>query len=324
MVIEKLVQQHGISPAFLNNYFHKNAFEKFANNIQEFMFWRRGSFLPPHKKEQYLTRFMVEEIDDFYERQILRLPSVQFAVTTRCTLRCRDCSVMIPRFGGKGTEHIALSFAHFKQDFDHLMGSVDFVGTVLLVGGEPLLNKDLPHMLAYAAESPKVGLVDIVTNCTITPWTELLDAAETHNHKVFFGLSNYSTNAELAPVLKRQEIINTLKERDIKHTLDTGEAQWFRYKLAECSYTTEEMYALFARCQWRFCLYVLGGLLAMCPRSLMGQTLDAFSLPEDELIRLRGTSDIRPELVKFFEKDFLSACRYCLRHEEKVEAALQE
>jgi len=314
-----------IASAFLNNYFFKNAFEKFTNSIQEFMLWRRGSFLPPHKKEQYLNRFMEEEIDDFYERHILRIPSVQFAVTTRCTLRCRDCSVMIPRFGGNtGAAHIDLSFAQFKSDFDRLAEAVDGIGTVLFVGGEPMLNKELPHMLDYAAQSPKVGLVDIVTNCTILPWPELLDAVEAHNDKVFFGLSNYSANSELALVLKRPEIIKTLKERGIKHTLDTGEAQWFRYELAECPYTTEEMHALFARCQWRLCLYALDGLLAVCPRGLMGQALGEFMQPDADLILLRGTEPLREKLIAFFEKDFLHACRWCRRYEENVPPALHE
>jgi hypothetical protein len=230
------------------SYFYKNAFEKYLNSLQEFMFWRRGAFLPPHKKEQYIQKIINDEIRAYYEGGLFRLPSVQFAVTTRCTLRCMDCSVMIPRFGRNGMYHTDLTFERFRQECDALLGAVDHIGTLLLLGGEPLLNKELPQMVAYAATKDKVGLVDIVTNCTIVPSHELLEAVRDFRHKVFFGLSNYSGNQELSSVLKREEIIVLLKQRDIKHSLDTAEGKWFKYELRKCNYTDEQMKSAFVGC----------------------------------------------------------------------------
>ena len=320
-----MINKYNTSPAFQENYFYKNAFEKYTKSIQEFMFWRRGSFLPPHKKQSYLKQFMEEEQVKYYQDGVFSLPSVQFVITTRCTLRCRDCSVMIPRFGHGNHKHIETTFEQFKQDFDCLVNAVDAIGTVLLLGGEPLLHKELPKMLAYVAENSKVGLVDIVTNCTILPSPELLNIAHEYRHKVFFGLSNYSSNQDLSPVLKRAEIIDLLKKNDIKHTLDTGEGQWFQFSLKKCEYTLEEIKTLFANCHWHHCLYVLDGLLAVCPRSLIGNMLGAFHLNEDEVLLLResSTEAIRKKLIQFYEMDHLDACRYCHRHEGLVAPAIQ-
>lgn len=314
-----------ISTTFQNNYFYKNAFERYMNSIQEFMFWRRGSFLLPPKKQVYIDTFLQEEQDKFYKEGIFSLPSVQFAITTRCTLRCQDCSVMIPRFADTQTAHIETTFAQFKQNLDALLAAVEHIRSLLILGGEPLLHKELPEIVAYAASQEKIGLVDIVTNCTILPSPELINAVREYRHKTFFGLSNYTKNQDIVSLLKREEIINVLKKNDIKHSLDTGNGKWFRYTLEKCDCTQDQLKSIFTNCQWHHCLYVLGDILAICPRSLVGHTLGAFTLNDADMICLtqRARERIREKLLTFFEKNFLDACRYCRRHSDLVDPAIQ-
>ena len=315
--------EHG--PAFYRNYFLNNALERYANSLQEFMFWRRGSFLPPHKKNAYVKKFVEEEQERFHTHGIFSLPSVQFAITTRCTLRCRDCSVMIPRFAENGQAHQEMSFARFRENLDSLLAAVDHVRSLLILGGEPLLHRELSDMVAYAGAQEKVGLVDVVTNCTIVPSEELLAAIAPHRHKVFFGLSNYTKNPDAAKIVRRDEIMALLKAHDIRHSLDTGTGKWFRYSLEECDLDAEAIKSVFASCQWHHCLYVLGDELAVCPRSLVGEKLGAYSLDGADKLRLAGQDGaaLRQKLLDFFAKDTLDACRYCHRHEELVEPAIQ-
>lgn len=315
--------EHG--PAFYRNYFLNNALECYTNKFQEFMFWRRGSFLAPHKKNEYVKKFVEEEQERFHTRGFFSLPSIQFAITTRCTLRCRDCSVMMPRFSAGGEPHCEMSFARFRQNLDSLLAAVDQVRSLLILGGEPLLNRELADMVDYAASQDKVGLVDVVTNCTIVPSQGLLEAIAPHRHKVFLGLSNYTRNADAAKIVRRDEIMALLKKHDIKHSLDTGTGNWFRYSLEECPMDDEALKAVFAGCQWHHCLYVLGDELAVCGRSIVGEKLGAFSLAEADKIRLgaQDAAGLREKLLAFFAKDTLDACRYCHRHEELVEPAIQ-
>lgn len=307
------------------NYFVKNAFEKFIEHVQRFMLWREGPFLPPHKKNKYVEQFIEQELTRYYEEGIFELPSVQFGITTRCTLRCRDCSVMIPRFGENGVPHYEMSFAQFRHNFDVLAEAVDGIGTVLLLGGEPLLNKYLPDMVEYAASSDKVRMVNIVTNCTLPPSSRLLDVAAAAKHKVFFGLSNYAGNPVLAPVLKRAEIIEMLSGRDIKHTLDTGDTSWFIYELRQCEYSPAQMKEVFSSCPWHHCFYVLDSSLTLCARCLIGEKLGAFSLAPEDKIDLSSTTGqaLRKHLLDFFEKDVFSPCQFCLRHKEMARPAEQ-
>jgi hypothetical protein len=233
---------------------------------------------------------------------------------------------MIPHFGRDGQKkYIETSLSQFKQELDILLKAVDSIGTVLLVGGEPFLHSELPEIVAYAAGKEKVGLVDVVTNCTIIPSRELIDAARAYGEKVFFGLSNYSSNPALTSMLKRSEIIYILKENGIKHTLDTGDAQWFRYDLQECAYSEEQMQKVFTACQWHHCLYILDGILTICPRSLVGEKLKAFKLYDNEKILLaqQNYRQCRSALLSFYEKSGISACRYCLKYPTPIMPAIQ-
>ena len=323
--IAMLAKAHNISPAFMANFFKTTALEKYTRKLQEFFFWRRGSFLPPHRKGVYVQQFIADEIEAYYGQGLFRLSSVQFPVTTRCTLRCRDCSVMMPKFGTRGVSHIDLTMEQFKQDLDTLLESVDHIGTLLLLGGEPLLNKELPHMLAYAAEKPNLDLVDIVTNCTIIPSEELLETARKYQDKVFFGLSNYASNLTLIPVLKREAIAEILRKNGIKSTLDSDESKWFKYELKEFTCSDARLKSIFAECHWSHCLYVLAGIISICPRSHIGHILGAYELPCEDMILLRHSNPqtIRDHLVRFFEKDALDSCRYCYRHNGLVAPAIQ-
>lgn len=105
------------------------------------MFWRRGSFLPPHKKDMYIKKFLQEEPERFYTEDIFNLPSVQFAITTRCTLRCQNCSVMIPRFADTDVPHIEMPFPQFRESLDTLLTGVDHIP-----GGGSLLHRELPDL----------------------------------------------------------------------------------------------------------------------------------------------------------------------------------
>lgn len=313
------------SAAFYRNYFVNNALERYTNSLQEFMFRRRGSFLPPHKKSQYIKIFLAEEQEHFNKNGFFSLPSVQFAITTRCTLRCRDCSAMIPRFASPEMTHCEMSLVQFRQNLDALLAAVDHVRSFLILGGEPLMHRELAHMVAYAASQEKIGLVDVVTNCTILPGEDLLNALQSYRHKAFMGLSNYSRSKDASALVKRDAIIRLLKERDIKHSLDTGTGKWLRYSLEKCDINEEALKSVFANCQWHHCLYVLGDELGVSPRSLVGQKLGAFSLGDGDKISLGAEAgiDIRKKLLDFFEKDTLDACRYCRRHTELAEPAIQ-
>jgi organic radical activating enzyme len=324
-VMQKLNNHYNIPSSFYHRYFRQNAENRFAVMQLEFMLWRRGRFIRPQEKQEYLERVTAEEIENFYEKKEINLPQLQFAVTTRCSLQCRDCNALIPEFGRNGNEHITLTFADFKRDFDALMTAANSVRRFMLLGGEPLINKDLPDILDYCASRVGISAVEIVTNGTIPPSRRLLEAAREHAMKAYFHLSNYSGNEALRPLLKYDTIIGLLKENGIKHQMSMN-LVWNREDpLLPRPYTQPELQAMFDGCWLKRCVQALDGKLSLCPRLSSGYALGLISPMEDECVDLRksDTETLKQKLSEFYHKNCFSSCRYCVRIDEQIPPAVQ-
>lgn len=322
--MNKTLIECAINPSFYHRYFRQNAESRFALSQLEFMLWRRGRFIRPHEKAAVLDQFTNEEIHNFYEKKEINLPQLQFAITTRCTLQCRDCNAMIPSFHQATTSHIDLSFAEFKRCFDTLMSTATRIRRFMLLGGEPLINKDLPDIVDYCARHPGLTAVEIITNGTLMPSKQLLSAASEHGQKVYFHLSNYSKNPALLPRLKYAAIIETLKKRGLKHQMSMN-LDWNREEpLRLHAYSQKELQTMFDNCWLKRCLQVLGGKLSLCPRLSSGYALGILAPPQGECIDLHAAcGSFRQTLLDFFDKSYFASCRYCVRLDERIEPALQ-
>jgi organic radical activating enzyme len=300
-----------------------------VNNLKKFMLWREGSFHDPKDKLRYVRKFLAEELENFYEKKQFILPQIGFSLTTRCTLRCRDCIALSPLFeSGQphgGFTHMDLTFEEFRRELGAIADSVDGIKRLFLHGGEPLLNKDLPEIVEYSAECEKVELVEVITNATIVPSERLLDAVARHKNKIYLAINNYSQNPELRKRLRYEETIALLKERGIKHPL-YSELHWYRQKpLENQGYTPEQARQMFDGCWCKHSLQILDGILAICPRASIGMLLGLVDTPPEDTINLRkdDNSALRRELLAFYQKDIYAACACCAPQAELVAPAIQ-
>ena len=323
LALEELVQKFGIHPVFMSRYFERNAERRFAAQVLEFMLWRRGRFISPHLKEKTLHQFLIEEIENFYEKGQINLPQIQFAVTTRCNLRCRNCNAYIPYFG-KATPHIDLTPEDFARDMAALAGAANTSRRFELQGGEPLLNVRFAEILAIAAASAFVSVVEIISNGTLVPGSEVLRVAEQYKHKVYFHISNYSANAALAPKLRHDALFAVLKEHGIKYQMSANFTWSREVPLAGRDADDSRVKALFALCWLKRALKVKNGRIAICPKASSGYELGmADSSFAGEVVDLRGGGDIRQKMIDFYHQEFFEACRACVRLEEEVVPAEQ-
>jgi radical SAM protein with 4Fe4S-binding SPASM domain len=103
--------------------------------------------------------------------------------TNRCNFRCNYCVHALDHRTLRskyGMDHTDMTLATFKNAAEGLAGMAAPLKTMIFVGqGEPLLNKDLPAMIAYAKEKGISRRVEIITNGSLlTPRVSdaLLDA----------------------------------------------------------------------------------------------------------------------------------------------------
>lgn len=112
---------------------------------------------------------------------------LDFPVTTRCTLSCAKCMQYIPC---RIKEDIAVET--LKRDLDALFNTIDFVGEISVIGGEPFLHEKLSGFVEYINENyrERIGSLVVTTNGTVMPDARALDVC--HNVGVFISISDYS------------------------------------------------------------------------------------------------------------------------------------
>lgn len=208
------------------------------------------------------------------------IPNIEMDVTSRCTLNCRECSHLIPTHRS----------AHQFHDYDvaELLGNIDLLLPMIdrclrfrLLGGEPLMHKELHLVIRRLVGEKKIKHIQIATNGTIIPTGENLAALQ--HPKVSVNISNYG---DLAP--QKAELVRTLRAAGVHTLLLPYEPRWRAIgDFAPRGYTREQMRTIFLRCNMLDCKSLHDGRLWMCPRAFHGAALGVMPENPAEYIDLR-------------------------------------
>ena len=194
------------------------------------------------------------------------IPQVEFAITTQCNLKCKHCTNYIPYLSS--SEQRVISLGDFKIYLDNLTANIAKMQALLLLGGEPMLHKELPQMLEYALKNGKIEDIYITTNGTINFTDELKRVFETSECKkrLWVWISNYTANPKLAKRLKSHEMVEYLKERGINYIFIKDNSWGKSLPPRHFERTDEENSAYFLKCNTP-CVSVYGNELSVCPRA---------------------------------------------------------
>jgi len=205
--------------------------------------------------------YMCRNTDHYYNvlQSIKReyLPWLQFFVTNRCTLRCRECSAYIP---------YAADQADFDSDImiecmNKLLTVYNEIGNVDIYGGEPFLYKDLLMLLRDFIPKQQVKKITIITNGTLIPNPELLEAFS--NPKIRIRISNYGILST-----RRDELIEILNKNNV-YTEITDHYHWNLIPTIDILNETEEQLKEKVRncCAVSKIPFILDGKLFYCKNS---------------------------------------------------------
>lgn len=144
---------------------------------------------------------------------------VGVSVTQKCTLKCRDCCMMMPFY----TNPVNYSYEMLCKDADLLFNLVDEVSSFEVIGGEPFIYDKLWQYLEYISENygAKISNLQVVTNGTILPSQTLIDIIKKTNTKI--RISDYSS--EVSYTNKINDLKNLLRINGIQYDVFVQE-QW--------------------------------------------------------------------------------------------------
>ncbi len=229
---------------------------------------------------------------------------IQYVVTEKCSLKCKDCSHLIQYY--QHPQNIELS--KYKSAFDHLLAIVDSIAELRILGGEPFLNADMGDVIEWYHDSDKIQSISVYTNGTIVPNDRIMKALQ--KSKVKVHISNYGINEK-----KIEKVTKVFDEYRIKYFVRKYDAWQDAGGVEFRGYSLEKKKAIFSECFERNGFTFLNGNLHRCPRAAHAINLKVMpDIKEDyvDLLHWSGTEkELEERLKKLRECSWLEACDYC-------------
>ena len=252
----------------------------------------------------------------------LNIPYVEIVLTTVCTLKCKGCSALMGYYDRP--EHIDVN-KNIKT-LRTLIESVDYIGKIRLLGGEPLCYPNLYEILTFLSTQDKVNSVEIVTNGTLLiNDNKVLEILK--NKKFIFYISKY-VNASR----KYNELIEQLKNNNIQYVTQGENNKWVDYGgFNDRKKSKRVLKKQFLKCN-RKKLSILNGKLFQCYRCSHATNLNLIELKKEDYIDLldekNDTNTLRKKIYKFIYGyvPYVESCKYCdctLKNKKLIERGEQ-
>ena len=262
-------------------------------------------------QKEFMHKFF--PVLSLYRFGLLYVDLVQICLTERCTLKCRDCAHGCFAVGAD-CEDLSLEMA--MKSADSFFGKVDVAREFVLIGGEPLLYKELAEIIGYIGKKyrRKMSIYSIVTNGTIIPGQDVLDMCREYN--VLIRISDYSET--LKWIEERQKrLIEKLEENGIFYILEEKSSQWMDYGFQTFNRDGGERDLIkgFDECQTTY-REIRGSKYYYC---VMARTVSEnlkFGVGQSDYLDFDGLGNNPKKIIMEFEsgyseKGYLDMCRYC-------------
>ncbi len=295
----------------------------------------------PDGIEQYLQSLGKKENLDYFfsntflsvymmnRHQQLYLHHINVNITDRCTLRCRDCSLLIPYYTSRNEYPLEKVLDGLKKLFE----VTDYVQEIHLIGGEPLLYSELPELISEIGNKyrHKIGELAIATNGTILPSKELCQTAKAYN--VFFTISDYTSSPAFPIKVDIPTLLQYLEMNEVVYRIG-NKAVWFDFNNTEKDSFSEssEVYTeKFQKCFFRNRGLYLDKLY-YCQHQYGVMRAELLSDDSDAYLELSNSSTADKMHLLQFElgfvpRGFLLQCQQCNGFERLnhhfVDAAVQ-
>ncbi len=240
-------------------------------------------------------------------------------VTCRCNLKCKLCSAYSPYY--EIPPHF--SYDILSESIDRYFKLVSYVDKFTFSGGEPLLHKDLTRLVRHILKySNQFGYIEIITNGTIVPDTQLVETINQNKSKVMFLLDNYGKELSI----KIEEISNLFNANNIRYVIrgnnkdDAHCGGWVDYgDFSKKLFIQKDVEELFNKCalpqKMNFCFRIIYGEMHPCGISYRCMELKIIPKNKNEYVNLfddRVTTEYQQKKIAMIQSaKSLTACAYC-------------
>lgn len=287
-------------------------------DFEGYDFWMSPEFAS-RIVEDYLRNLLL------YSKKI-RFPDRFFlSVTSRCSLRCRNCDAYIPYVTNPRDYDCETIIDDCRKVLD-VLGHVQIVD---VMGGEPMLHTRLWDILHYLRGEERVERFNLITNGTVLPDPPVLELMKTP--KFLMRISDYGSLSS-----KKEELAALLRANGVRYEI-TNYTYWDPLpRFGKTGETPDQLTTKFRDCTTNL-FYLRNSKLAYCSVLSGMSDLDEEILPGSDqnylyLAGERAKADPQGEILAFLNRmqsgRFIEACKYCpgsrcLQFENKVPVAEQ-
>jgi organic radical activating enzyme len=233
------------------------------------------------------------------------LPRVELVLTTRCSLRCKECSNLIPYF----PQQTDYDENRLISDLHTVLDASGRIYRLILMGGEVFMHKSLLSILQKLKRENRIDLIHVITNGTILPDKGLLE--ELAHKKVVVSVSLIPGHVSE----NRPAIIHALKLSGVK-VIRFETKEWSQLGIPGFDEYVNDMSpeSKFLKCCRKVCHSIFEGKYYICPRSYAMEKTGQVKQDEKEFVAIRDRNDfenIRDELKTLIKRKSLLACTKC-------------
>lgn len=283
-------------------------------------------------RRQLLDKGLLEDIDFFkyekfmsdifpfllsYQQKKNYVDLVQISLTERCTLKCKKCAHGCHVVSADRAD---LTLEEVKESVDYFFQFTDYVMYFVLIGGEPLLYRNMVPVIEYISKNygDRIGRLQITTNGSIIPKEELLRCCKKYN--VFFMISNYTRQVEWI-YKKLETLTKILHNEGIPYVLFPQETIWMDYGFdyLNRNASEEQLIKVFDACRTgcheirknRFYFCVMARSVS---ENMMNSEIGQNDYLDLSLLDFRDELDRRiyfEYVIGYSDKGYLEMCNYC-------------
>lgn len=221
-------------------------------------------------------------------------------IVDHCNLNCAGCFHFCPLLSSSRF----YDPENFKKDLKLIRSKVSNIKKFRILGGEPLLHKDINKIMQYSREILPNTDIRIVTNSILLPKMEKNFFETCRKYNIIIDISKY-------PIVKEDfsNAVDKLGAEDVR----LGEIH-ICTKFVKGIFTKDahNMVKTFNRCKAKSCLQLKDGKLYRCPMATFGRRYNEYfneNIPMDEGLDLYSATT--ESIIKFINTPF-ETCKYCI------------
>lgn len=250
---------------------------------------------------RYLLSFLISLPFSYvlFDKQKVLIPYLELVITESCSLKCVDCANLMQYY----QQPVSYEKEQIIREIDRLEAIGAHIYVLQVLGGEPLLHRELAEILTYLGQKDFIDEIRLITNGTIMPGKELLQLLK--HPKILVKVSNYGWYSR-----KKEELLTACKAQGIRFACDE-QLMWQDYgDVSDKKLDHQRLCRSYRECAAAECKTLIGGRIFSCPRSAHMHRLGYITDSRDSF-DLMAEPFHKEKLIEFYGQEYIAACRCC-------------